>query len=305
MTPRVVVLGQLSIDDVVLSDGRTAMGSCGGDAVYAAVGARLWVDDVGIVAPVGIDFPREHIATLAERGFDVDGLREVKAQGIRYWVLYESDGRRTFVQRSPAWASAETAPTSAQIPAAYWDASIFHVAAMPFDAAERLVRAITERRPGAMISLDTHEDQIAGFQDRIAALLPRVTAFLPSREEVTTWFGADEPEHSIGKLRRLGQRWTILKMGAQGSLVTDGSDGPVQRVGTAPGPVVDATGAGDAFCGGFAAALALGHGGIEAASRGAVSAALAIAGFGSLGEPRGASEAQTLLERVTVGGSAR
>ncbi len=50
----------------------------------------------------------------------------------------------------------------------------------------------------------------------------------------------------------------------------------------ANGPVVDVTGAGDAFCGGFAAGLSLGCTAVEAAQRGVFSAAYAVAGFGSL-----------------------
>src|SRR5258706_7528074 len=52
--PDLTVLGQLSIDDVVLPDGRTDMGGCGGDATHAALSASLWVDHVGVVAPAGV-----------------------------------------------------------------------------------------------------------------------------------------------------------------------------------------------------------------------------------------------------------
>ena len=47
--PRVVVVGNLTIDDVVLPDGSTAMGSIGGNTIYAALGARLWEPSIGIV----------------------------------------------------------------------------------------------------------------------------------------------------------------------------------------------------------------------------------------------------------------
>lgn len=281
-TPRLVVLGQLSVDDVVLPNGVTSMGSCGGDATYAALGGALWSKPVGMVAPRGAGFPGEHLDTIETRGIDLRGVVSVPAQAIRYWVLYEEDGRRTFVQRSPTSAFADTAPAADQVPAPYRDAGCFHLAAMPFNAVESLVAAIRGWSTTAMITLDTHEDEIAGFQDRIAAVLPSVTAFLPSREEVATWFGWDDPERAIGELGGLGQRFTVIKMGADGSLVHEAATGRTWRVGLAPGPVVDVTGAGDAFCGGLAAGLVLGDAPADAARRGAASASLAIGGFGAL-----------------------
>lgn len=304
--PSVVVLGQLSIDDVVLADGTTAMASCGGDATYAALGASLWTGPVGVVAPAGRDFPPEHLAAIAARGVDLGGVRPVDGPAIRYWVLYEADGRRTFVQRSPESAFVDTSPRPDDLPDRFWAASAFHLAAMPFGAVETLIRAIRTRAPEAIVTLDTHEDEVAGFQARIGAILPAVTAFLPSREEVASWFGWDDPERAIYELGGLGQRLTIIKMGADGSLVHDARTGELARVGLAPGPVVDVTGAGDAFCGSVAAGLALGDSAGEAARRGAAGASLAIGGFGALHDWARADEAErrrqsTVVERSQLG----
>ncbi len=280
--PTVVVLGQLSIDDVVLADGTTAMASCGGDATYAALAASLWTRPVGVAAPAGSDFPAEHLAAIAAHGLDLGGVRSVPGPSIRYWVLYEADGRRTFVQRSPESAFVDTSPAWVDLPERFWAARTFHLAAMPLDAVEGLVAELRKRVAGVPITLDTHEDEVAGYQDRLRALMPAVAGFLPSREEVASWFGWDDPERAIVELGAMGQRFTIVKMGAAGSLVHEAATGKLTRVGLAPGPVVDVTGAGDAFCGSVAAGLSLGDAPAEAARRGAAGASLAIGGFGAL-----------------------
>jgi sugar/nucleoside kinase (ribokinase family) len=300
MTPHVVVLGQLSIDDVVMPDGATSMAACGGDATYAALGAALWDRPVGVVAPAGRDFPPEHLRAIEERGLDLAGVPSRPGPAIRYWVIYEADGRRTFVQRSPASAFVDTTPLPADVPDDYRSADVFHIAAMPFGGVERLVPAIRSWAPAAVITLDTHEDEIAGFQDRIGALLPYVTVFIPSREEVASWFGRDDPGWAIGQLGGLGQRITIIKMGADGSMVHEAATGRTWLIGLAPGAVVDVTGAGDAFCGGVAAGLALGDAPVEAARRGAASASLAIAGFGALHDWLGPEEAARRAALVAV-----
>lgn len=281
-SPSVVVLGQLSIDDVVLPDGQTSMAACGGDATYAALSASLWAAPVGVVAPAGVDFSQSHLARLRELGLDLTGVKARPGAAIRYWVIYEADGRRRWLQRSPESAFVETAPTPDDVPATFRSSGAYHIAAMPLDAVERLVGAIREWAPDAVLTLDTHEDEVAGFQDRIAALLPEVTVFIPSREEVASWFGWDDPIRAIRELGRLGQRATVIKMGADGSLVHDARTGRLAEVGLAPGPIVDVTGAGDAFCGSLVAGLALGDDPVRAATRGAAGASLAIGDFGAL-----------------------
>ena len=281
LPPSVVVLGQLSIDDVVLPDGQTAMASCGGDATYAALSASLWTGPVGVVAPAGADFPEEHLAHLRTVGLELAGLPRPGA-AIRYWVIYEADGRRRWLQRSPESSFSETAPTPDDVPAAFRSAGAFHIAAMPLEAVERLVAAVRTWAPDAILTLDTHEDEVAGFQDRIAAMLPNISVFIPSREEVASWLGWDDPVRAIGELGGLGQRATVIKMGRDGSLVHDGVTGKITEVGVAPGPVVDVTGAGDAFCGSLVAGLAIGDDIVQAATRGAAGASLALGDFGAL-----------------------
>jgi sugar/nucleoside kinase (ribokinase family) len=282
VTPDVVVIGQLSIDDVILPDGRTAMALCGGDATYAALGAALWTSLVGVVAPAGRDFPPDHLEAMVAWGLDLDGIQRRSGPAIRYRVTYEADGTRMWLLRSAASSFRDTAPGIDDVPASFRRARAFHLAAMPFSQVELLIPAIRTWMPDAIITLDTHEDEIAGFQDRFRAILPMVSVFLPSREEVASWFGRDDPQWAIGELALLGQRGTIIKMGAEGSLVHDPLTDRMWQVGTASGGVTDVTGAGDAFCGGVIAGLAADDTPADAARRGAAAASLAIAGFGAL-----------------------
>ena len=51
--PRVIIVGNLTIDDVVLPDGSTQMASAGGNSLYAALGCRLWQGSVGMETGIG------------------------------------------------------------------------------------------------------------------------------------------------------------------------------------------------------------------------------------------------------------
>jgi fructoselysine-6-P-deglycase FrlB-like protein/sugar/nucleoside kinase (ribokinase family) len=291
--PRVVVVGNLTIDDVVLPDGSTAMGSIGGNTIYAALGARLWEPAIGIVTRRGEDFPPDGLTALGALGVVTDGVVAIQGPTVRNWVVYEDDGRRHWLYRTAPERSREVAVHPGDMPDAWLatEGLVVHVAAMPLDAAEAIVDRLRRDAPGARITLDTHEDWGPDVRDRVLAIASRVQAFLPSGEEVSALFGFDlGVRESLDRLASLPTPVVIVKFGSDGCLIR--AENRTWRVGISQGEVRDVTGAGDAFCGGFAAGLAAGRPPVEAAQRGAVSAAFAVARFGSTSlaevEPRDA-----------------
>lgn len=77
-------------------------------------------------------------------------------------------------------------------------------------------------------------------------------------------------------------RSAVVTLGAQGALVVDGDGGaPVTVASPVPEKVVDTTGAGDAFCGTLATALALGMSLVDAARYAAAAGSLAVGEVGA------------------------
>src|ERR1700722_921793 len=236
------------------------MGTLGGNTVHAAAAALTWTGEVGVVARCGADFPAAALDRLRSAGADTSGLRPVAGPTVRNWVIYEADGTRTWVYRTPRGRSAEVAPQPADLPLAWLErtpAPVVHVAAMPLVAAAALVRLVRERAPEAVITLDTHEDWRSGAAVLEAARL--VDVFVPSREELAALAGYDDPPRAAGSLVSGGGRCVVVKLGGDGALVARPGLAPV-RVPAAAVPVVDPTGAGDSFCGGLAGGVALGEG---------------------------------------------
>lgn len=285
-TPRVIVVGDLTLDDIVLPDGTTHMASIGGDCLYAALAARLWEPSVGIVSRRGDDFPGDQWSRLQQLGICLDGVVDIPGPMVRNWIIYEADGRRNWVYRTPPGRADEVAVHPEDLPGWWLSAQpvpVVHVAAMPIDAAERIVESVRRQQPDAIIMLDTHEDYVRGYQDQLLELAARVDVFLPSREELADLVAYDDPPRALRELRtEKGVRLVVVKMGRDGALIWDGDRSAVVPVEATPARIVDVTGAGDAFCGGFAAGMAQGLDPLEAARRGIVSAAFATEGFGSL-----------------------
>jgi sugar/nucleoside kinase (ribokinase family)/fructoselysine-6-P-deglycase FrlB-like protein len=282
MVRPVIIVGNLTVDDVIQPDGSSQMGTLGGNSVHAAAAALTWTEEVGVVARCGTDFPAAALDRLREAGADTAGIRPIDGPTVRNWVIYEADGSRNWVYRTPRGRSAEVAPQPGDLPDAWLDrtpAPVVHVAAMPLAAADAIIRSVRARSDGAVITLDTHEDWRRGAEVLDAARL--VDVFVPSREELASLIGYDDPSHAAAELISAGVRCVVVKLGGGGALVAQ----PGFRaawVPAAPAEVVDPTGAGDSFCGGFAAGLALGEDPAEAAWRGCVTAAAAIGAVGSL-----------------------
>ncbi|MBP2703966.1 SIS domain-containing protein [Microbispora sp. RL4-1S] len=301
---RVLVIGNLTIDDVIHPDGTVRMGSPGGNAVYAVLAARLWNPAVGVVTRRGDDLPPGILEALERLEVDTSGVRTVDGPTVRNWVVYEEDGRRHWIYRTPRERSAQVAVRPEDVPDAWlWDepAPVVHVAAMPLAAAAALVEHVRRRAPGALITLDTHEDW-AGDGEAVTGLAVRADVFVPSRDELAALAGYDDPPRAAAWLRGLGVPAVVVKLGAAGALV-DAGDGPQVEVPAFPTEAVDATGAGDTFCGALAAALAAGLPLAEAVRRGAATAAWAVAGIGSLAlaglEPEEAARQYAALDGVT------
>ena len=202
-TPRVIVVGDLTLDDVVMPDGTTHMASVGGDCLYAALAARLWEPNVGVVTRRGDDFPPDVWARLQKLGICLDGVVDVPGPTIRNWVIYEADGQRHWVYRTPPERPAEVAVQPEDLPVAWLSARpapVVHVAAMPTDAAERIVETVRRQAPEATILLDTHEDYVRGYRNRLLQLAAQVDVFLPSREELLDLVGYDDPPRASGTM---------------------------------------------------------------------------------------------------------
>src|SRR5258708_10465338 len=157
-TPRVIVVGNLTIDDVVLPDGTTQMSSVGGNSLYTALGVRLWQPRVGLVTRRGEDFPRDLTAVLHSLGVATDGVVDIRGPTVRNWVVYEASGERHWIYRTPRERSREVAVQAGDLPFAWLEAEPpprGHVAALPLGAAGAIVATRRRLSPPASLRCRT------------------------------------------------------------------------------------------------------------------------------------------------------
>ncbi|MGI8697810.1 MAG: PfkB family carbohydrate kinase, partial [Mycobacteriales bacterium] len=107
--------------------------------------------------------------------------------------------------------------------------------------------------------------------------------FLPSRDEFVAVFGGDSSPAYRSWATATSTTTLVIKDGAGGSHVSSPPGGPWRHVPAFPTEVVDPTGAGDAFCGGYLAGMVRGASPAESAALGTVSASFVIEQVGVRG----------------------
>jgi sugar/nucleoside kinase (ribokinase family) len=278
----------------VYVDGTTRWCIPGGGAIYAALGMALWDGGAAVVAPCGPEYPREAFPRL-----DFSRSRTV-SNTMRNWGLYEADGTRVFVSRRDSLPWERFSSDVADLDAGPYAGA--HLAPMPWTHLTALIDALRARGAGRL-TLDCHERVLAETPRReLFAAVARVDAFLPSRQDVDVLFPGLRPLDALRALRAHlpGLAVVGVKCGGDGAILHARGDAEVVAVpSAAPDPVVDATGAGDAFCGGFLAALVRTGDVVEAALHGTVAASFAVEEVGPGALARAARpEAETRLDAL-------
>jgi 2-dehydro-3-deoxygluconokinase len=121
---------------------------------------------------------------------------------------------------------------------------------------------------------------LARARAMIGAAAAMADYFFPSIEDARELSGAQSIDENLAWAHGLGARTVLLKLGPDGVLVSDGNRS--ERIPGIGVKSVDATGAGDCFCGAALARLAAGDSIWEAARYANAAAALATTGFGAV-----------------------
>lgn len=315
MSPGLVVAGGFTIDCVVGLDGTLGLDVMGGNAAYAAAGARLWAPTIGLLGRIPAAYPKRWLAHLADAGMDLGGIVTVPAEiDAPGWLVHRDDGSRLDHVDAPSSilatlglardrldaagiAALEAAlrsvtPTARsygafrranpvtedQVPPHFLGARAIHLSPDLPEMQAMLARRF--RAGGARVSLDPGVGPAAWPPERLDELLALVDVFAPSERELAALMPGMAAEDALAALAARSTATIVVKRGPRGALVWDRAAEACVAIPAVPVTPRDPTGAGDAFCGGFLAAFAATGDAVLAACCGSVSASFAVEGFG-------------------------
>ena len=280
-TPSLLCLGNLTIDEALQPDGTRTI-EPGGDALYAALAARTHLDAVRWLAPIGADFPQNVLDHLAATGLVCAEPARRESPTVRNVVTYLDDGSRTWelVHGDAHFEAMSVSPDDLTSPMLAADGIL--ISAMSPRSQLRLTPWIRQNST-ATIFLDVQEDDLEGNEDAWRSIIPCCDVFLPSEVEATTLSGTSDLARALRMFGELGPRIVAIKLAERGCLVLDVNSGTSAEIAVERVEPVDSTGAGDAFCGAFAAATLLGADAERAARAACDSARIAIGAAGIQG----------------------
>ncbi|MFB9971203.1 sugar kinase [Pseudoroseomonas cervicalis] len=261
----------------------------GGDTSNAAIAAARQGCAVGYITAIGEDAPGQSFLSLWQaEGVDIAHVRrDAAAPTGLYLVTHGASGHEFQFYRSHSAASRYRA---ADLPLdAIRAARLFYASGISLgiseSAADAVLAAIDAARQARVpVALDTNYRPRLWPRARAAALIHAAMAeaeiALPSLDDATALTGLSDPDAVLDFYLALGPRLVALKMSSAGTYLAT----PEGRLRIPPFPCrpVDATGAGDTFCGSFLARLLAGDAPEQAARYAACAAALSTQGYGAV-----------------------
>ena len=103
MKPDLILLGQVTVDHVVPARPGPWREQLGGNALYAAAGARLWLPParIGVVTRAGAGCPSDPATVLRRAGVGHVAVGATGCEQLVEWILYEEDGARRIASPEP------------------------------------------------------------------------------------------------------------------------------------------------------------------------------------------------------------
>lgn len=240
----VTVVGSVALDTVITPSGRNDEG-LGGTATFFSLAASHYTQ-VHLVGVVGTDFPDTHVQLLTRPNIGLEGLERVEGRTFRWTGKYHQDlnMRDTLDTQLNVFEHFHPKLETAARDAKYLFLGNIHPA---------LQLEVLDQASAQFVALDTMDLWIRESVDALKEVLKRVDALIVNDQEVFDLTGERNPIAAAARLREMGPHVVVIKKGEHGCLLFSGEQAfatPALLLGN----VVDPTGAGDTFAGGF-----LGH----------------------------------------------
>jgi sugar/nucleoside kinase (ribokinase family) len=263
----VTVVGSVAFDSLQTPFGKRER-ILGGAATHFSLAASFFTD-VNVVGVVGEDFGDEELQVLTSRRVDVSDLERVAGGRSFHWSgRYDADMTVAHTLETDLNVFADFSPTLSERTRS---ASTLFLGNIQPD----LQRRVRAQCPDAFCGLDSMNYWIESARDSLLETMGLVDVISFNDGEVRMLTGEPNLARGARRILELGPRVALVKQGPYGACMYTADDFfavPAYPLET----VVDPTGAGDAFAGGF---------------------------FGYLDSPEAADRSATVLRQAAVYGS--
>lgn len=251
----ILVVGSVAFDSIETPYGKVDH-VLGGAATHFSLAASYFTD-VRVIAVVGEDFRPEHEAVFERRGIDTDGIERAPGLTFHWTGAYSGDLNEAQTLGTDLNVFAAFEP---KIPEQYLDSEHLFLANID-PVLQARVRA---QMPGVkLVCGDTMNYWIADHRENLLKVLHDLDVLLVNDGETRMIAGENNIVKAADKVMALGPRSIVVKHGEYGATgffserAFTGAAGqsvkarPFRAPALPLAEVVDPTGAGDSFAGGF------------------------------------------------------
>ncbi|MCA1751715.1 MAG: PfkB family carbohydrate kinase [Flavobacteriales bacterium] len=245
-----VVVGTVAFDKISTPFGKSDK-IVGGAATYIGLSASQFSNNVNLVSVIGDDFPEEFLAGMKQRNINLDGLQIRQGEKSFFWegkYHYDMNSRDTLDTQLNVLADFKPV-----LPDAYKDCDFLMLGNLAPSVQLEVIEQI-ENRP-KLIVLDTMNFWMDSAMDDLKNVIAKVDVIAINDEEARQLSGEYSLVKAARKILAMGPSFIVIKKGENGALLIDNNNmffAPAMPL----EDVMDPTGAGDTFAGGFIGYLA-------------------------------------------------
>ena len=241
----ILVVGSVAYDGIKSPAGSVDR-VLGGSATYFSLAASFFTQ-VRVVAVVGDDFSKEDEDTLLRRKVDLTGLQRVPGKSFFWRGEYNENLNEAHTLTTELNVFEKFQP---QIPEAYKNSDFLFLAnidpVLQMDVRKQLEKAL-------LVGCDTMNYWINGKPTELAEILRKIDVLLINDNEARMLGKTNSIPRAAQKILAHGPRVLVIKHGEYGATAFFKEAGmhPFRAPALPVEEVVDPTGAGDCFAGGF------------------------------------------------------
>lgn len=250
----ILVVGSVGYDTISTPKGQRSH-ILGGSANYFSIAASLFAP-VRVVGVVGEDYKPEHKRLLEQRKVDLRGLQQVKGQTFAWEGKYEDDMNEAKTLATHLNVLESFRPA---IPKEYQDSEVVFLANI--DPTLQL-QVLEQCSKPQLVAADTMNYWISSKKSELLKVLSKIDILLINEGELRELTGSWNTIRAAKDVMMMGPKAVVIKRGEYGFILFNETRYfilpayPVEEV-------VDPTGAGDTFAGGFLGYLAKNNKGIN------------------------------------------
>jgi sugar/nucleoside kinase (ribokinase family) len=218
----------------------------GGSSQYSSYAASYFINDIKLVSIIGDDFPQSELDDLKSRGVSLEGLKIVPGGKSFFWAGRYLDNMNDRVTLTTDLNVLEQ--FDPVLPESYKDSEYILLGNLTPDIQISVINQLTKKPK--LVVLDTMNFWIDIAHDRLIEAIKLCDVLTINDEEARMLSGEHSLVKAAAKIFELGPKYLIIKKGEHGALLFD-KDNVFYAPALPLDRVIDPTGAGDCFAGGF------------------------------------------------------